>query len=418
MLRTSHATEFQVFGSAKAKRSTVHSFARFLGSRVKTMAVSKKKRSAASIRDIKIEEIPTAKLTFDRDNPRLHEIGIPKGATDDEITGILWREMEVEELALSIGLRGFFRQEPLFAIHETHPQFTVVEGNRRLAAVRILLDPKLQRSLKITALPQLSPNERAELETLPVVVTTRDDVWEFIGFRHVNGPRPWGALSKAEYIAKVHFERKIPLERISSLIGDRHDTVKRLFRGLMVIHQAEDMEVYKLSDRSTKRLYFSHLYTGLDYPGFQRFLGIKEATSYVEKPVPKNRRKELGELCLWLFGSRSRNVRPLIRSQNPDLRRLERALMTDTGVDALRSGLPLDAAYDASIGDEQIFREALISARIHLQRAHGTVHTGYSGKNDLFANAEDLYKLAGSLLDLMESIRSPETRRRRGTLPK
>ena len=87
----------------------------------------------------------------------------------------------------------------------------------------------------------------------------------------------------------------------------------------MVIRQAEDAGVFKREDRFKGSFSFSHLYTGLDYEGFKRFLNLKDESAESPTPVPKARMRELGELCRWLYGSKKEGVKPLIESQNPDL---------------------------------------------------------------------------------------------------
>jgi len=142
-------------------------------------------------------------------------------------------------------------------------------------------------------------------------------------------------------------------------------------------------------------------------------LGIKEETSCKPNPIrgAKNK-KNLGELCVWLFGSKKQGKQPLIKSQNPDLGHLAEALQTERGRDALTSGLPLDLAYDASIGDDRQFREALIQAKIHLEQASGKVHTGFDIKSDQLATAKSIFSLADSLLISMEKMQSKARRGR------
>src|SRR5205085_1847288 len=112
------------------------------------------------------------------------------------------------------------------------------EGNRRLAAVRVLLDTGLAADLGTNLGANLSSAVRATLDELPVIKSTREESWRYMGFRHVNGPARWGSYAKAEYVRKVRSEYKIPLGEIARTIGDRHRTVQRLYRALMVLDQA------------------------------------------------------------------------------------------------------------------------------------------------------------------------------------
>ena len=184
----------------------------------------------------------------------------------------------------------------------------MIEGNRRLGG-EVLRNQALVKQHNWDV-PTLSKAAKDRLESLPVIVSTRKDSWRYLGFKHVNGPAKWSSYAKATYIAGVHRNFKVSLEDIANQIGDRHRTVQRLYRGLMVIEQAEREKVYDHEDKFRPRFTFSHLYTGLDYEGFSDFLHLRQDDPELAEPVPKSRKKELGEWCLWLFGSKSRAARP------------------------------------------------------------------------------------------------------------
>lgn len=377
-----------------------------------TPKVKKTSRSSRKLDDGKLYHFSPDVLDFDIENPRLAQSELDPSMDEIELIQFLWKEMNVEELALSIGAWGYFEHEPLIA-EKKKSRYTVIEGNRRLAAVKILRNRELRSKLRIS-LPTLDSVVAKDLKKLPVVVTTRKNVWQYIGFKHVNGPKPWGSYEKAAYIARVHNDFGVSLEEIPGLIGDTHKTVRRLYRGLMVLRQAKDEGLYNIEDRTNKRLFFSHLYTGLSYPGFQSFLGLKEETSYQPKPVRGHtKKKNLGQLCVWLFGSKEQEKKSLIKSQNPDLRRLDESLQTERGRDALTAGLPLDIAYDASMGDERLFREALIRAKTQLEQAVGKVHTGFDIKSDQIRTATTIANVANSLVGTMEDLKSKSRKRKR-----
>src|SRR5437867_1111067 len=98
------------------------------------------------------EEIPVDDLLLDPRNPRLTDFGLTTRASQEEILSVLWSKMAVDEVALSIAANGFYRHEPLYAAHESGKLY-VVEGNRRLAAVKLLRDAKLRAKIKATTLP-------------------------------------------------------------------------------------------------------------------------------------------------------------------------------------------------------------------------------------------------------------------------
>jgi hypothetical protein len=357
------------------------------------------------------ERVGYEKLLLDGKNPRLAEYALGDKPTQTELLEILWQKMAVDELAMSIAARGYFTHEPLFVVEEAG-RWVVLEGNRRLAAVKLLMDPDARKRLKITDLPRISAARAKEIATLPVVRTTRKDLWQYLGFKHVNGPAKWGSYAKAQYIAEVRETFGVPLDEIATQIGDRNRTVQRLYRAMMVIRQAESAGVYKREDRFFGGFSFSHLYVGLDYEGFKRFLQLKDESTESANPVPKTRLKELGELCRWLYGNKKEGVRPLIESQNPDLKLLDEVLQKDSAIDTLRNNLPLNIAHDVSMGDDRLFRQALQDAKRNLQSASGTLTTGFKPENkDLLQTAEEIQEIATDLVEQMERKARPKKRR-------
>lgn len=341
-------------------------------------------------------------LLLDSNNPRLAELGILSTASQFDLLKALWDEMAVEEVAMSIAYSGYFQHEPLFVEELGDGKFLVIEGNRRLAAVKLLVDADLRQKVKATKLPIVSKKRIAGLAELPVIITTREGSWRYLGFKHVNGPATWGSYAKAQYIAHVHNNYGVPLEDIALQIGDYNSTVLRMYRGLMIVEQAEKAKVFARADIAKNKFSFNYIYTGMDYPGIINFLGLRTKASTPEKPVPKSKIKNLGDLMLWLYGRDSSDTPSLIRSQNPDLKTLDTVLLAETGIKALRDGLPLTVAHDISQGDERLFRQALQQTKQALQKALGTLTTGFTGTDlDMLKVAQDIESLAHDLVAAM-----------------
>lgn len=365
--------------------------------------------------------LPITSLELDELNPRLAVAD--RGNSQQDLVGVLWKEMAVDEVAMSIANNGFFQEEPLFVIPKdakdkqtdlTKRKYIVVEGNRRLAAVMLLLDKDLQREVGATNLPNLSAADREALKTLPVsVYKSREDLWQYFGFRHINGPKPWDAFSKARYVAEVHEQYGVPLKAIADSIGDRHTTVQRLYRGFKLLEQAESAGRFSTDDRVRGRFYFSHLYTAADQPEFQKFLGITGDGSLKKNPVPRAKLSELAELMLWLYGSKSEKKPPVITSQNPDLNILREVISRPSGLAALRSGFSLERARATAIGDPRRFREALVRAREDMREAKGSVTNGYKGENDLWDTISELVPLTESVKKEMADKRQAAAGRSR-----
>ena len=357
-----------------------------------------------------ITPMKVTNLAFDLENPRLAEFDLNNDSPDTEVIQVLWEAMDVRELVLSIAASGFFQHEPLIVMHQGGKNI-VIEGNRRLAAVRVLLDPMLVEAPE-EHIPTIDRAAREELKRLPTILGTREDTWRYIGFKHVNGPAKWSSYAKSQYIAKVYREFKVPLEDIAMQIGDTHRTVQRLFRGMMVIEQAERMNVFSRQDRWRRHFAFSHLYTGLGYSGISSFLGLRPESEEDTEPVPPGNKEQLRELFLWLYGSKKEDKPPVVQSQNPDLRRLDGVVTNREAVAALRAGVDIALAFEISRPSSNVFEESLHAAKRDLEKARSLVSTGYDGSEQLLTTAMEVAILGDDLYEEMVRNRSPRRKRR------
>ena len=347
-------------------------------------------------------------LAFDFKNPRLAEFDV----VDNElgIIKVLWDTMDVQELVLSIAASGYFKHEPVIVAKEAGRNI-VIEGNRRLAAVKLLLKPDIGKELNAN-IPDISNERRKSLREIPVLLSSRKGAWRYLGFKHVNGPAKWGSYAKSRYIADVHRNYGVPLDDIARQIGDTHNTVRRLYRGLMVIEQAERIGAYDRSDRWRGHFAFSHLYEGLQKRGVGKFLNLRPASDEEEEPVPASRKNQLRELLVWMYGSKSEKKPPVIQTQNPHLRQLDDVLANTEALAAMRNGAELSVAFEASRPSSNLFAEALVAAKQNLEKARSTLSTGYDGSTELLKIANGVAVLADDLYEEMHRKSRPRRDRR------
>ena len=358
-----------------------------------------------------IMSFDVSELAFDVRNPRLAEFDT--GGGEPEIIKMLWEMMDVEELVLSIAASGYFPHEPVIVAMEGGSN-VVIEGNRRLAAVKLLRQPALGRDIN-ARIPRISRELRESLARIPGLLSTREDAWRYLGFKHVNGPAKWGSYAKSKYIADVHRNYGKPLDEIARQIGDTHNTVRRLYRGLMVIEQAERLGAFNRDDRCRRHFAFSHLYTGLLYPGISEFLDLRSTSDETQDPVPAEKKDNLRELLVWMYGSKSEKKPPVIQSQNPDLRRLDAVLANREALPALRQGVELSLAFESTRPSSNLFEEALVAAKQNLEKARGILSTGYDGSKELLRVAAAAADLAYDLHEEMERKGRPKRGRRKSS---
>ncbi len=185
-------------------------------------------------------KMPTEFLDFDPSNPRLVEDGI-KNPTDSQMILALADMADLSEVVESIAANGYIDIEPVIA-QRVGERWRVLEGNRRLAAIRILQTPSLAKGTGISV-PAITPENLKTLEEVTVyAVESPDQAREYIGFKHINGPHKWDAIAKGRFAADWYRNEKdsgITIEKIARRLGDGHETVVRLVNGMFVLDQAE-----------------------------------------------------------------------------------------------------------------------------------------------------------------------------------
>lgn len=327
-------------------------------------------------------------LKLDLRNPRS-----PDGAFDSEedVLAYLVDHADVDELIQAILSSGWHDYESLIVLSDEN---VVLEGNRRLAALRILADPELRARLKIELNEPVGPAALPDAVRIRRVASRRD-ARDYIGFKHINGPFKWDALSKAKYAAEWH-EDGGDIQQISRRLGDRHNTVVRLVNGWNVLTQSLAYG-FDLKATTKKSFPFSHLYTGLSRPNVRRYLGLPtDDVSAVlpANPVPEEHLDHLQAFMSWLYGQRGKPS--VIRSQNPDLNHLVEVLGNEPARIMLEASHDLDAAYDL-VEDKGIkFGEAVMNTVRQAEDALRLVGN-YDGRADLMGAGDNLRRTVLSL---------------------
>lgn len=362
-----------------------------------------------------IRYIGADQLMFDYSNPRMIEYGFISETTEEEIINTFWSEMAVEELVMSILAHGFFQHEPLYVIEDPNcPKLIVLEGNRRLAAIKSILNPELVHGERMSRfMVKITDEIRKQLlNHLPILqLKDREDAWRYIGFKHVNGAAKWGSYAKAQYIATVKHKFGKSLIEIAEQIGDANNIVKKLYQGLLVLDQADSQTDFKKNDTYAKRIYFSHLYTAINYDNFRKFLGLS-VDFEGENPVPQENLKKLEQVMFWLYGSSSKGISSVITSQNPDLRRLIEVLGNKEAVEYLKIYNDLKIAHEVCLGGNTVLYDALVKAKIFLEKANSKIGE-YNGSLEALSIAADVANIAEGIFDRLDAIRNPKEKKER-----
>lgn len=299
-----------------------------------------------------IVEIEPQFLELDLENPRF---GLTDAGGEPEALRILATRANLRELWDSINQRGFERYEPLVAFLRSNGKYVVVEGNRRLAAVKSMLDPTLLGGIKL-APPPLNPSVSDTVKTLPVIVVEkREDADDYIGFKHINGPATWGALAKAKFGVKLFATTVIEpgksdtrIQTLSKRLGDSRQLILRSLVAYKIFEQAKAADMLDQDMVADNSLDFSHLYTTIQSPAARAYLGLTEAplseALIKDDPIPPDHLDKLAYLMGWLFGSDK--VPAVIKSQGTDRPKLTKILASRHATETLEQTRDFERAAD------------------------------------------------------------------------
>ncbi|MFC7773999.1 ParB N-terminal domain-containing protein [Flavobacterium sp. GCM10027622] len=126
-------------------------------------------------------------MRLDLNNPRLSES--TKKLNQNEIIDYLIENEKVYELAVNIATKGYFLNEQPIVVKE-NDKYHVLEGNRRVSASKILINPDLIKSSarKSNIKKLLKTFDLSIIEKLEVIVApTREDADVMIVNRHTGG---------------------------------------------------------------------------------------------------------------------------------------------------------------------------------------------------------------------------------------
>jgi len=259
------------------------------------------------------EWIDVSDLNLDAKNPRLGRHFHEGNPSQEEILEAM-KDWTLEELAVSFIESGFWSQEALVIVKEGG-ELVVIEGNRRLAALKMLHraaqgTPASPRWREIAKSASKAAIER--LQTVPCVkVGTRREVQAYIGFRHVTGIKEWAPPEKAAFIAHLIEDEGLSYEHVMRRIGSKTPAVRQHYIAYRLLIQLEndvpDVSIEHAEER------FSVMYLALRSAGTQRFLRIDILADprAARRPVPKSKLEALKQFALWLFGDKKRE--PLVK---------------------------------------------------------------------------------------------------------
>lgn len=349
-------------------------------------------------------------LEFDIENPRLVRGDSSTPTQDETIIQTLHEIADLSELINSMCSNGYLDIEPLIVMPKnTNPEtYTVLEGNRRLATIKLILNPLLSSSCKINIPEGCTQNLATDFDAITaVVVQDRLDAEAYIAFKHVNGAFRWDSYAKARFVTDwykraLDQEKHISIEDIAKKIGDSNDTIRSFISSMLILDQAEKEGLFKISDKYNRgRFGFSHLYTALGRKEYSKYLGLElgwDKTPDIEPIKTPKQKEKFTEVLQYFYGSKSDNLPPIIKSQNPDLKNLGLVISNPVAHAVLRDTRDLDKAFMETEEKSDLFESSLANSYVQLRTTQSLMDK-YDGEAHLLKMAQDIYNMSEIILE-------------------
>lgn len=228
-------------------------------------------------------------LVFDALNPRLPEGTVATKAKLAEVQAGILEYFRVkgnlDELARSYADNGYFQTEPLIVTSEGAPpgKRVVLEGNRRLAALRIVLEGTSADHDRLDV--KVTPALRKRLATVPVLeVAQRADATAMIGFRHIGGLKFWDSEAKARWIKhQVDAAGKAddPFGHVARMVGMSRASIRYYYLAASLVNVARDEEKYEAGQLAAQDR-FGVFLRAVENPNVREYVGLSDVSSYAE----------------------------------------------------------------------------------------------------------------------------------------
>ena len=230
----------------------------------------------------KIQYIKVKDLCLDPQNPRLPEN--LQGGNQTELLIYLFENGSLEELAQSYLDNGFFEHEPLIVLrHGKKNERTVLEGNRRLAALMILHGFAEAGDLSFAGI-QPPKGKLKELFDIPCYeINNREEVHNFLGFRHIGGLKAWSPEAKARYLVNevarsIKSGEKDPFRVVGRRVGSNAQGVRNPYIALRILQYGR--EEFGIDSTYIQQNRFGVWLRCMNSTDIREYIGFGSATTY------------------------------------------------------------------------------------------------------------------------------------------
>lgn len=346
-----------------------------------------------------LHQIDVNLLKLDPENPRLPER--LKGAPEKDVLNWMLSDATLTDLMASIVENGFFGGEALIGINDDANNVIIVEGNRRLASVKVLHDSTLVET-KVKTVKELVEDVTLK-ENLPsqlpvYVVANREEVANYLGFRHVSGVKQWPVIAKARYLFGLYSTRQWTSDiyrQLAKEIGSKSVYVRRLIIGFQLFQKIQANNFYDLDYLTEENFDLSPINdSATKHNAISEYMGVDVNA---ENALENLNEKNFHNVFLWLYERDKDGETRIGESRNLPV--LNKVLATKEAKNAfINDNYSLEeAASLTALADDNV-RWHLQNARISMIEAQKLVHKIKSPNKSDFRLADEIRASAETII--------------------
>ena len=172
----------------------------------------------------KIIKVKTLDLVLDLENPRI----LKPVTNQNDIREYLLKHENVSELAQRINNMGILPGDVLVVI-KNGEKYIVMEGNRRTAAMQMMLNPSLIPAGQ-KGIPEIDSDIRGMIEEQDAhLVESRGVAERIMAIRHIDGVKSWKTLAKQNFFYS-RFEKGSSIQQLSNQTGIKASDIRKHVR--------------------------------------------------------------------------------------------------------------------------------------------------------------------------------------------
>lgn len=379
--------------------------------------------------------IPIEQLIVDNENPRLAEEYL--GGEQEEILTVLYEQFDLEELAFSLVSNGYFDEEPIVVVPTNLPDdfnpsnfkninelqialedltnkgeiiFKVLEGNRRTATIKLLLDASLRKKLEVDEdFPKTTDKSILDdIKQIPsIVYLNQDDVSPYLGIRHIAGNLRWEAFAKAVYLHKqIGLEATKSKSTIDESIStirkrtaDRTGSIKKQYAAYKILKELENDHEFNVKQIKSR---FSLIAEITNKPDIRDYLGLEHYNklNFDENIINTENHEKFIQVFTWVFGD-GKNIEPLFKDSRLIGRRLAPILGDDNSTEHLIKYGNIEEAFERSGGEEKFFNKQIYEAQRKIENSLSIAYK-FKGNETTLKQAESLMDAVKALFDTLK----------------